>query len=76
MPYSKNRPLTDAEIKHNQSLWKHYPLGYVNSIYDLLQSVHTYLTDAEKEKLHRVYEALDDLDVAIRNNRYPVKKKR
>lgn len=63
---------TEAEIERNLSLQKHYPIGYVQAIFDLLESMKGYLCGDHKYKMDALFDALEDLDQDIRNNRYPI----
>lgn len=62
------------QIKHNQSLWKYFPLGQIDAIWTLVEHLHQ--ETGFNEDVENVLDALQKLDDKIRAARYPLPKRR
>jgi hypothetical protein len=68
------RDLTPEQIAFNQSLWHWYPLGQLDAVWLLVEHL-GYQTDGKHFRLvTAVLDALEQLDEAIRADRYPMPK--
>lgn len=58
--------ISDAQLARNRRLQKYYPLGLVDGIWDNLERLRSYCSEAERKKLSAVFQALDAADTEIR----------
>lgn len=68
-----NEP-SERQIKHNQSLWKYFPLGQIDAIWHLVEHLHQ--ETGFNEEVDKVLEALQKLDDKIRAARFPLPKQK
>ena len=84
---AKKEP-SQGQVKHNISLWKWFPLGQVDAIWNLVEHLHQQLEpnlgkvipgQPERKyllEIEAVLDALQTLDDKIRAEYYPMPKKR
>jgi hypothetical protein len=58
------------QLKHNQKLWKYYPLGMVVAIFDILEGMTCYVDPVEHKALREVFKALEAFDQVVRVRRH------
>lgn len=59
-------PSSDAEIAQNIKMCSYYPLGNVDAVWTLLDSLYSRGSKRERKALGRVFDALSDYDDVMR----------
>lgn len=72
----KNDKVSEEQIRHNQSLQKWYPLGQIDALWTLLETLYSRFGREYKKELEAVFDSLQILDDKIRADYYPLKKKK
>ena len=71
MPLKSKEP-TDEQIEHNMSLWKWFPLGQVDAIWNLVEHLSQQVDLKYPKEVEAVLDALQKLDDKIRADYYPL----
>lgn len=72
----KNKDSSQEQIKHNQSLWKWFPLGQVVAIWSLIKLLNQQTDFKYSKQIDTLLKALQALDDKIRADNYPLMKKK